>query len=187
MMQAVGTRKRRSNRARQGNGLDPNALLSLEDAAREFKVSVRTLQRYCKQGRLPAIREGRRILVRRQDVERSQGWNDHLSLLRTLLAAKDSVPLSEWMDGWRQLTRLTSDDPAAAAAWIAWADEAVRRHPGFRVGDYRVHHLVQSAEHPVRHEHVDHMVHAMQRFPADAVARDALRTFHNSVAPWTRS
>jgi len=161
--------------------------MSLEEAAREFKVSVRTLQRYRREGRLPGIREGRRVLVRREDVERSRGWKDHITLLRGLLYAEDTVLLSAWLDGWKQLTRLTSGDPESAAAWIAWADEAIRRHPRFRVADYRVRHLLQSADNAVRHEHVDHMVHALRRFDADMVARDALRTFHTSVAPWTRA
>lgn len=164
-----------------------DSLLTLAEAARQFMVSVRTLQRFRARGRLPGVRQGRNVLVRRSDVERALSWQDPTSLLRTLLAAEDDASLDSWMEGWKQLTRMTATDPNACAAWIAWADEATRRHPGFRVADYRLRHLRQSAENPVRHDHVDHLVHALGRFSAEMVARDALRTFHTSVAPWTQA
>jgi len=163
----------------------PDQTLTIREAAMAFDVSIRTLQRFRADGRLPGVRQGRCILVRRGDVERALAWKDPTFLLRVLLNTDDGVPLGHWMDGWKQLTRMSTPDEAASRAWIAWAEAATRNHPEFRVIDYRVEHLIRAADNGVRHEHVDRMVHSMRQFEAAMVARDALRNFFNSVTPWT--
>lgn len=179
---------KRSKARRSGKGTAPeDGTLTLQEAAKEFGVSVRTLHRFRADGRLPGVRQGRSIRVRREDVRRAMGWKDPSSLLRTLLSADDRMPIDAWMEGWKQLTRLTAQDPAAAEAWIAWADSAIEQNRGARVADYRVRHLIRAAEGGVRHADIDLMVHSMRSFGGDIVARDALRSFFTGVAPWTRA
>lgn len=163
----------------------PDQTLSLRDAAAAFNVSIRTLQRFRAAGRLPGVRQGRCILVRRGDVERALAWKDPTFLLRVLLNTDGEARLDEWMDGWKQLTRMSARDGDSARAWIAWADTASRNHPGFRVIDYRVEHLMRASDNGIRHDDVDRMVHSMRQFEPAMVARDALRMFFHSVAPWT--
>lgn len=163
----------------------PDQTLTLREAAVAFKVSIRTLQRFRADGRLPGVRKGRCIVVRRGDVERAMAWKEPTFLLRSLLNAHDDTPLDHWMEGWKQLTRMSSPNGAARCAWIAWAEAAARNYPEFRVIDYRVEHLIRAADNGVPHEDVDQMVHSMRRFGPEMVARDALRNFFNGVAPWT--
>jgi excisionase family DNA binding protein len=184
---APGPGKRPNGRRKQAPMPPPDETLTLRQAAAEFGVSVRTLHRFRSDGRLPGVRLGRAIRVRREDVERAVGWKDPSSLLRTLLATDDRAPLDAWMEGWKQLTRLTASDPDVAKAWITWADAAVEQNRGYRVGDYRIRHLIRAAEAGERHAHIDLMVHSMRSFGGDTVARDALRSFFAAVTPWTRA
>lgn len=179
--------RRSSARRSPGKARSPEELLSLRDAAAEFGVSIRTLQRFRADGRLPGIRQGRIITVRRQDVERALSWKDPTTLLRKLLSTDDRAPLDAWMDGWKQLTRLTASDPAVAEVWMAWSDAALRTSPGRCVRDYRVVHMLAAANEIGRHEQVDRMIHSMRQFDDQVIVRDALREFFESVAPWTRA
>lgn len=174
---------------RRGGPENPgtDGLITLAEASVDFKVSIRTLQRFRADGRLPGVRQGRYLLVRRDDVQRAIGWQDPAFLLRQLLSTEDRAPLDAWMEGWKQLTRISSTDPQACAAWLAWADEAIRRHRGFTVADYLVKHMLTTAENGVRHDHVDRLVRSMREFSPEMIARDALRDFHTSIAPWTAS
>jgi excisionase family DNA binding protein len=178
-----GKRARSPQKAGENAGSDEE--ITLQQAAGEFRISVRTLHRYRAKGQLPGVRHGRSIRVRREDVERAVAWENPTALLRKLLSTDDLSPLEAWMEGWKQLTRLTARDAAAAQAWIAWADTASRQNPGGRVGDYRIKHLLRAAEAGPRQAEVDLMIHSMRHFGGDTVARDALRSFFTSVAPWT--
>ena len=44
-------------------------LLNLKEGAKELRVSIHTLRAWTYQKRIPIVRLGRRVLVRRQDLE----------------------------------------------------------------------------------------------------------------------
>jgi excisionase family DNA binding protein len=44
-------------------------LVNLREASTELKVSIHTLRAWAYQKRIPVVRLGRRVLLRRQDVE----------------------------------------------------------------------------------------------------------------------
>lgn len=44
-------------------------LVNLKDAAEELKVSIHTLRSWIYQRRLPHVKLGRRVLLRREDLE----------------------------------------------------------------------------------------------------------------------
>jgi len=44
-------------------------LLSLKEGAKELKLSIHTLRAWIYQKRLPCVRLGRRVLLRKQDLE----------------------------------------------------------------------------------------------------------------------
>jgi len=162
-----------------------DGLMSLADAAREFDVSVRTLMRCRAQGRLPGIRRGRKILVRRADVTRALSWKDPITLVRQLLTAPDQSPLDSWLEGWKQVARLTADGPDIEAAWLGWSDAGQQAYPLFTVGDYRVCHLVVAGRRAPEHPRVAALLHALSQFEDERIARDALRELMLSTAPWT--
>ncbi|HVT07873.1 MAG TPA: helix-turn-helix domain-containing protein [Polyangia bacterium] len=59
----------------------PPLLVSIPDAAREFKVSVQTMRRWVKAGALPTVRVGSTIRI---DLRRLRGTDD-LSIARARL------------------------------------------------------------------------------------------------------
>ncbi|HXX33816.1 MAG TPA: helix-turn-helix domain-containing protein [Thermodesulfobacteriota bacterium] len=44
-------------------------LLNLKEGAKELKISIHTLRSWVYQGRLPFVHLGRRVLLRREDLE----------------------------------------------------------------------------------------------------------------------
>jgi len=44
-------------------------LLNLKEGAKELKLSIHTLRSWIYQKRIPCVRLGRRVLLRRQDIE----------------------------------------------------------------------------------------------------------------------
>ena len=44
-------------------------LLSVEEAAKELKISIHTIRAWTYQKRFPTVKLGRRVLVRREDLE----------------------------------------------------------------------------------------------------------------------
>ena len=44
-------------------------LLNLQEGAKELKISIHTMRAWVFQKRLPFVRLGRRVLLRREDVE----------------------------------------------------------------------------------------------------------------------
>ena len=45
-------------------------LLSLEEAARELRISIHTIRSWNFQKRFPTVKLGRRVLIKREDLER---------------------------------------------------------------------------------------------------------------------
>jgi excisionase family DNA binding protein len=52
-------------------------LLSVQEGARELKLSVFTLRAWIFQKRLPVVRLGRRVLLKREDLEELVRKNTH--------------------------------------------------------------------------------------------------------------
>ena len=52
-------------------------LLDLREASRELKVSIYGLRSWIRQRRLPCVRLGRRVLLRREDLEQFVTKNLH--------------------------------------------------------------------------------------------------------------
>ncbi len=69
-------------------------VLTAEEAARYLKVHPKTIQRWCREGRIPAIRAGNRYRLRARDLARHD---------RQDAAAEpaDPLPRAEARDGWR--------------------------------------------------------------------------------------
>ncbi len=59
--------------------VDPE-LLSVEDVTRILKVSRATVQRWCRDGKLPAAKIGKSYRIRREDLDK---WYERKLLQRT--------------------------------------------------------------------------------------------------------
>ncbi len=79
-------------------------LLTVEEAARELRVSAVTVRRYIKSGRLRCVRLGRNVRLRRDDIEG--------------LVAEGSVE-----EFWKTVPAITANDPIWRIIGIANASE----------------------------------------------------------------
>ncbi|MCX6023854.1 MAG: helix-turn-helix domain-containing protein [Chloroflexi bacterium] len=54
---------------------DPNELLNIPETAAYLRVGKATVQRWCKEGKLPAVKIGKEYRVRRRDID---AWYERL-------------------------------------------------------------------------------------------------------------
>lgn len=158
--------------ANNENGSDE---LTLDEAAKDFGVSRRTLERLRQQGVLPGVRRGRYLRVRREDVRRGLAFSDPIPLYRELLAAEEDVPVEEWMRGWIQLSAMAQTPVALRDGQRRWAEEAARRFGTWPVSDYQVRHAIEAAEAVGVDGAVLTFVQAMRGVPEDRPVIEVLR------------
>ncbi len=154
--------------------IDPD-LLTLDEAAREFGVSRRTLERLRQNGNLPGFRCGRYLRVHREDVRRALTFSDPIPLLRHQLAISPEVLVEQWMQGWIQLMSRVPGDESARSAQRRWAEEASRRYGTWQVAEYRVRHAIEAAEAVSVDGPALMFLMAMRGMPADHAVLDVLR------------
>lgn len=156
---------------------DQHALeeLTLDDAAKEFGVSRRTLERLRQQGVLPGVRRGRYLRVRRDDVRRAVAFTDPIPLYRELLRVHDDEPVEAWMNGWLQLAAIGPMPPALRTSQRRWIDEVVRRYGTWPVSDYLVRHAVEAADAAEVEGPVLTFAQAMRGLPQDRPVVEVLR------------
>ncbi len=153
---------------------DPD-MLTLDEAAQEFGVSRRTLERLRQNGILPGSRSGRFLYVHREDVRRALTFSDPIPLLRYQLAAPGDMLVEQWMEGWMQLTVRTANDDDLRQAQRRWADEASRRFGNQTISEYQVRHAIEAAEAAGVDGPVSIFVAAMRGLPEDRLVVDVLR------------
>ncbi len=162
----------------QGNTLtehDDSELLTLDEAAAEFGVSRRTLERLRHNKVLPGIRCGRYLRVRRGDVRRALTFSDPIPLLRHQLSVTHDVLVEEWMQGWIQLTSRVQAPEIARNSQRRWAEEASRRYGTWTISEYQVRHAIDAAEAAGIDGPVRMIVLAMRGIPEDQLVIDVLR------------
>lgn len=160
--------------------------LTLDEAAKEFGVSRRTLERLRQQGSLPGVRRGRYLRVRCGDVRRALAFSDPVPLYRELLSVPDHVLVEEWMRGWIQLTIRMHDDPQVRECQKRWAEEASRRYGSWPVSDYHVRHAIDAADAAGIEGMVETFIQAMQGIPQDRPMLGVLRDLVPIMNPLLR-
>lgn len=160
--------------------------LTLDEAAKEFGVSRRTLERLRQQGCLPGVRRGRYLRVRRDDVRRALAFSDPVPLYRELLSVPDHHLVEAWMQGWIQLALRTQDDASARECQKRWAEEASRRYGTWPVSDYQVRHAVDAADAAGVEGPVETFILAMQGLPQDRPMLHVLRELVPLMHPLLR-
>jgi excisionase family DNA binding protein len=149
--------------------------LTLDEAAEEFGVSRRTLERLRQQGTLPGIRMGRFLKVLREDVRRALTFSDPIPLYRELLSASPETLVEEWMRGWIQLSARMTAAGEVRDAQRRWAEEASRRYGSWPLTDYRIRHAVDAADAASVDGRVGSLVTLMRGLPDDQVVLHLLR------------
>lgn len=156
---------------------DQHALeeLTLDEAAKEFGVSRRTLERLRHQGVLPGFRRGRYLRVRRGDVRRALAFSDPIPLYRELLNVEDDETVEAWMNGWGQLAAIGETPTEWRASQGRWIGEVTRRYGTWPVSDYLVGHAVEAADAAKVEGPVLTFVQAMRGLPQDRQVVEVLR------------
>lgn len=166
---------------------DPNNQnwLTLDDAANEFKVSRRTLERLRSKGSLPGVRTGRFMRVKRDDVRRALTFEDPIPLIRTLLIQPNDESLESWILGWSRYLYLTRPDERSRAASQAWLDHLQGSLPGAKLHDCTVQRVIDSADASGAAQDFSILVDAMRGLPREATMQSVLQTFMKSLNPQT--
>ena len=157
--------------------------LTLDDAASEFKVSRRTLERLRSKGTLPGIRAGRFLRVKRDDVLRALAFEDPIPLIRTLLFQPAGDSLDSWILGWSRYLYLTRPDENSRKNTQRWLDEIQARLPGGVIRDCTVQKVVEAAEASGASKQFPVMVDAFRGLSPNEPMQSILRLFMQSVNP----
>lgn len=169
-----------------GGGTSSNrdgSLMTLEQAAVQAGVSVRTLARYRKSGALEVVKVGRRVLctldaIQRALVRRSlqQLWRDITDVTR------ESDSLLEWLEDLQVLAE-TSPGYESPEVHRTYMDEVASRHPAFTVREYLVQHLRVIATALEERGLQLESARQVMTFPPATTVIDALRGLHQRFGP----
>ncbi len=159
------------------------SLMTLEQAAVQAGVSVRTLARYRKSGALEVVKVGRRVLCTLDAIQRALVRRSLQQLWRDIIdPTRETDPLLEWLEDLQDLAEASPgyESPKVHRAYI---DELSSRHPTFTVRDYTVQHLQAVAialeEKGCQLECARHLM----TFPPSTTVIDALRGLHQRFGP----
>lgn len=157
--------------------------LTLDDAADEFNVSRRTLERLRSKGSLPGIRTGRFMRVKRDDVRRALTFEDPIPLIRTLLIQPRDETLESWFLGWSRYVYLTRSDEGSRKAGQAWLDHLQASLPGARIRDCTIQAVVDSADKSGATRDFAMLVDSLRGLPPERTMQSVLQAFMKSVNP----
>lgn len=141
--------------------------LTLDEAARVFKVSRRTLERLRSKGNLPGVRAGRFLKVRGIDVQRALTFENPTLALRALTNAPPKTSVIDWMGAWIRYFNLLPERSPQRNALKEWAQDAGRTHGTMILQHYRVRHALESARATSLAETMPIFVTILERLPAE--------------------
>jgi excisionase family DNA binding protein len=124
--------------------LSGQSLLTIDQAAERVGLSVRTLRRYLADGRLQAVRIGRRLMCTPSAVDDAVLGNAAGPIARSIVdPAWEVRTVSEWMTAWEPYYRVTDSAERPVASRLRYNDGVVKRFGSMRVRDYRIEHLAE--------------------------------------------
>ena len=150
--------------------------LTLDEAAKAFEVSRRTLERLRGKGNLPGVRAGRFLRVRRVDVHRALTFENPTLALQSLLTAPPSTPVGDWMGDWsRYFTLLPEHSSEVRAPLKAWAEHTATIHGTLQLGDLRVGHVLEAARSTALADSMPMLFAIMEQLPSNTPFLPILR------------
>lgn len=108
--------------------VDSREELTLDQAASEFRVSRRTLERLRQSGALPGVRVGRHLHVRQEDVRRAIAHADAASLRRNLLSPPMNEDTGTWSSSWIDYLNRVGSSSGTTTPLIDWWTTIARQH-----------------------------------------------------------
>ena len=157
--------------------------LTLDDAADEFKVSRRTLERLRSKGSLPGVRTRRFMRVKRDDVRRALTFEDPVPLIRTLLIQPRDESLESWILGWSRYVYLTRPDDRSRKAAQDWLDHLQASLPGGLIRDCTIQAVIDSANTSGASREFALLVDSLRGLPPEKTLQSVLQAFMKSVNP----
>lgn len=122
---------------------NPSAeLLTIPEAAAEFKLSTRTLRRYLASGRLKSVRVGRRVYCTRQDVRNAAV--DGLASVEANHMVDDAWrerTVREWLQMVRGFMGSIVSSTRPIDARARYLEEITARFGDLKVSEYRLRHV----------------------------------------------
>lgn len=124
--------------------LSGQPLLTIDQAAKRVGMSVRTLRRYLADGRLQAVRIGRRLMCTPSAVDDAVLGNAAGPIARSIVDPVWEVrTVSEWMTAWEPYYRATDSVERPVASRLRYNEVASERFGSMRVRDYLIEHLAE--------------------------------------------
>ncbi len=122
--------------------LSGQTMLSIQDAAERTGLSVRTLRRYLADGRLQAVRIGRRVMCSASAVDAAvfSGVASH-SAKRMVDPAWELQTVAEWMGEWERYCRIIESPSRPLEPRLRYLEQVTKRFGGLEVREYRLKHL----------------------------------------------
>ncbi len=122
--------------------LSGQQLLSIAEAADRSGLSVRTLRRYLADGRLQAVRVGRKVMCSASAVDAAVFSGIASQNAKSMVDPSWEVrPVSEWMDEWERFCRLIDGPTRPLAPRLRYLAEVTKRFGSLEVREYRLKHL----------------------------------------------
>jgi excisionase family DNA binding protein len=122
--------------------LSGQTMLSIQDAAERTGLSVRTLRRYLADGRLDAVRIGRRLMCSASAVDAAvfSGVASQ-SAKRMVDPAWELRPVAEWMGEWERYCRIIESPTRPLEPRLRYLEAVSKRFGSLEVREYRLKHL----------------------------------------------
>ncbi len=159
----------------RGEGSD-DRLLTIAEASAWCGLSVRTLWRYRRDGRLAVVKVGRRVMCTRESVERALLEVEQASLAQAITDESWATrTVAEWAAAWRRYFDLIDSPIRPAAPRHRYADGMIERFGELPVREYRLSHLASLHEDAVREAYAVDDVAMLLMLPADWPVIEAVR------------
>jgi excisionase family DNA binding protein len=151
-------------------------LLTIAEAAKRTGLSVRTLRRYQRDGRLAVVRVGRRVLCSETSLDEAIIRTDELSLARSLADRSwDDRSVAEWAEPWRRYFDRIASPLRPREPRHRCVDAIVERFGGLLVREYRLSHLAEIHEVALRESFAIEDVAMLLLLPRDWPVIEAYR------------
>lgn len=156
--------------------LSGQPLLSIEQAAERVGLSVRTLRRYLADGRLQAVRVGRRLMCTPSAVDDAVFSGASGTAARSIVdPAWEFRTVSDWMKAWESYYRMIESAQRPLAPRLRYNESVVKRFGSMRVRDYRIEHLAEVHREAAAGGWVVHEVAMMLAMPPEMTVIDCVR------------
>jgi excisionase family DNA binding protein len=156
--------------------LSGQSLLSIEQAAERVGLSVRTLRRYLADGRLQAVRIGRRLMCTPSAVDDAVINGAARPIARSVVdPVWELRSVSDWMKAWESYYRMTESAARPIARLLRYNEGVVKRFGSMRVRDYRIEHLAEVHREALDGDWSIDEVAMMLAMPADMTVIDCVR------------